>query len=332
MRVIVTDCDHDNMIQETEVFARAGMTFEHLTCKTEEDLIEQAKGGEIMLTQYGPFSERVMRALRPELKQILRYGVGVNTIDLKAAEELGIQVCNVPDYGMNEVADQAMGLMLGLVRKICEMNECTKHKTWNYTEAIPVRRIPGSTVGIVGLGRIGQTFAKRMGGFDCRLIAYDTAYEVGTQVKGVEIVDFDMLLRESDMISIHCPLTPESENMFDRKAFEQMKDTAFLINTARGGIVNEADLLAALQEKMIAGAALDVVAVEPMEVGAALFAFDNFLCSPHMAWYSQESSLELKRKIAEEAVRFANGEPVKYPVNHPKMVDSYYPQGISMDS
>ena len=156
------------------------MTFTHLACKTEDDLICQAKGGEIMLTQYGPFSRGVMEALKPELKLILRYGVGVDTIDLEAATDLGVQVCNVPDYGMNEVADQAMGLMLGLVRKICEMNDCTKHRTWNYTEAIPVHRIPGSTVGIVGFGRIGRTFAKRMMGFDCRRIACDPVYEVGS--------------------------------------------------------------------------------------------------------------------------------------------------------
>lgn len=315
MKIIVTDCDHDNMIQEEEVFGKAGLTYTHIACKTEEDLILQAKGGEIMLTQYGRFSRRAMEKLRPELKLIVRYGVGVNTIDLDAATELGVQVCNIPDYGTNEVADQAMAMMLALVRKVCEMNDCTKHKTWNYTEAIPVGRIPGSTVGIVGLGRIGSTFAKRMSGFDCRIIAYDIAYEVGTVKNGVEMVAFETLLKESDMISIHCPLNKETEDLFNIEVLKKMKPTAYLVNTARGGIVNEADLLTALKEQMIAGAALDVVAEEPMEVGAELFKFDNFLCSPHMAWYSQESSIELKRKVAEESVRFATGVPVSYPVN-----------------
>lgn len=315
MRVIVTDCDHDNMIQEEEVFEREGMTFEHLACKTEEDLIEQAKGGEILMTQYGPFTRRVMEQLRPELKLIVRYGVGVDTIDLEAATDLGVQICNVPDYGMNEVADQAMGMLLALARKICYINDCTKHKTWNYTEAIPVRRIPGSVVGIVGLGRIGHTLAKRLQGFECRLIACDPFYQEGSTEAGVEIVSWDKLLAESDMISIHCPLNKDTENMFDMAAFEKMKSGAILVNTARGGIVNEEDLLKALQQNKIAGAALDVVKKEPMEVGAALFALDNFLCSPHMAWYSQESSLELKRKVAQEAVRFAKGEPVRNPVN-----------------
>lgn len=315
MRIMVTDCDHDNMIQEEKVFEDAGFTYEQVMCKTEDELIEKAKGREIMLTQYGPFSERVIKALSPEIKQIVRYGVGVDTIDLEAATRYGVQVCNIPDYGMNEVADQAMGLMLSLVRKITEISEKTKHKTWNYTEAIPVRRIPGSTVGIVGFGRIGKTFAKRMSGFECRLLACDPMYKVGDVVDGVLIVDFHELLAESDMISIHAPLIKETCGMFGDDEFDRMKDTAFIVNTARGGIIDEAALLRALQNKKIAGAALDVVAKEPMEVGNALFEFDNFLCSPHMAWYSQESALELKRKVAEEAVRMAKGEAVHYPVN-----------------
>lgn len=315
MRVIVTDCDHENMLQEKAVFEQAGMTFDHLACKTEADLINQAKGGEILLTQYGPFTRKVMEMLRPELKLIIRYGVGVDTIDLEAATDLGIQVCNVPDYGMNEVADQAMGMLLALTRKICYINDCTKHKTWNYTEAIPVHRIPGSVVGIVGLGRIGHTLAKRLTGFECRLIACDPFYPVGTVEAGVEIVSWDTFLREADIISIHCPLTPETKNMFGLKEFRKMKKSAVVVNTARGGIVNEKDLLTALRQDIIAGAALDVVEKEPMEVGAELFACDNFLCSPHMAWYSQESAQELKRKVAEEAVRFAKGEPLRDPVN-----------------
>lgn len=318
MKIIVTDCDHDAMLQEQQVFEAAGLSFTHFACKTQDDLIQQAKGGEIMLTQYGPFSRRVIAALAPELKQIVRYGVGVDTIDLQAATEYGVQVCNVPDYGMNEVADQAMSLMLCLVRKTAEINQKTKFKEWNYTQAIPVRRIPGSVVGIVGLGRIGKTFAKRIAGFECRLIAADPGYAIGTMVGQVEIVPFEQLLQQADMISIHTPLNAETKDLFGPAQFAQMKPTAYLVNTARGGIINEQALLQALQQKQIAGAALDVVEAEPMEVGNALFAFDNFLCSPHMAWYSQESALELKQKVAEEAVRFAKGQPVHYPVNTPQ--------------
>lgn len=315
MRIIVTDCDHDNMLEEQAVFDQAGLSFEHLECKTEDDLIEQAKGGEIMLTQYGPFSRRVLQALTPELKQIVRYGVGVDTVDLEAASEYGVQVCNVPDYGTNEVADQAMALMLSLVRKTNEMNDKTKQKEWNYTQSIPVHRIPGSTVGILGLGRIGKTFAKRMAGFECRLIAADPSYSIGEVVEGTTIVDFNTLLQESDMISIHTPLNDSTKNLIGKKELNQMKPTAFLVNTARGGIINEDDLLEALQQKTIAGAALDVVAKEPMAVGNLLFEFDNFLCTPHMAWYSEESALELKRKVAQEATRFSSGEKLYYPVN-----------------
>ena len=316
MRIIITDCDHEKMFQEKEVFEKAGFAYEHLSCKEEDELIEQAKGGEIMLTQYGQFSRRVITALKPELKQIIRYGVGVDTVDLEAATELGVQVCNVPDYGMNEVADQSISLMLALMRKVCFMDKYTKSKEWNYTPAIPIHRIPGSTIGLVGIGRIGRTFAKRLLGFDCRIIAYDSAYKVGEVEDGIEIVDFDTLLKEADAISIHCPLTEETQNLFNLETLKKMKTSAYLVNTARGGIINEADLFTALKEKIIAGAALDVVEKEPMKVGAELFELDNYIATPHIAWYSEESSLELKRKVAEEAVRFAKGEPIHYPVNH----------------
>ncbi|MFI3238460.1 MAG: C-terminal binding protein [Lachnospiraceae bacterium] len=314
MRIII-DCDHANMNEEEAVFERNGLTYELLQCVEEDDLINKCKGGEIFITQYGCFTRRVLEALSPEIKQIVRYGVGVNTIDLDAATEMGVQVCNVPDYGMNEVADQAVALMMALVRKVVLVNNYTKTTDWDYKVAIPVYRIPGKTVGIIGLGRIGSTFARRMSGFGMKILGCDVTHEIGEVVEGAEIVDFETLVKESDIISVHCPLDSTTENMFNLDVFKAMKETAYLINVSRGGIVNEADLLVALQEKMIAGAALDVVEKEPMSVDCELFKFDNFLCTPHMAWYSEESALELKTKVAEEATRFYLGEPVAYPIN-----------------
>lgn len=318
MRIVISDNDHVNQAQEAVVFQKAGMDYALCQCKTEEDLIGQIKGAEIVLNQYAPFTRRVLEALRPELKMIVRYGVGVDNIDCAAAEELGVQVCNVPDYGMNEVADQAMALLLSLVRKTVQMANHTRTTAWDYSYGMPIHRIPGQTVGIVGMGRIGRTFAKRMSGFDCRRIAYDPIYTVGEVVDGVEMVSFRTLLEQADMVSIHCPLTGESRNLFDLAAFRVMKPTAYLVNTSRGGIVNENDLYTALAAGEIAGAALDVVEKEPLAVGSKLLELENFLCTPHIAWYSEEAAQEMKRKVAEEAVRFANGKAVHYPVNHPK--------------
>lgn len=315
MRIVISDNDHIDVEQETAVFQKANMNFEVYQCKTEEDLIGQLKGAEIVINQYAPFTRKVLKALRPELKQIVRYGVGVDNIDCDAASELGVQVCNVPDYGMNEVADQAIALLLSLARKTALMSNYTKSTTWDYAHAVPIHRIPGQTVGIVGVGRIGRTFAKRISGFECRRIGFDPQYKVGDVVDGVAIVPFDALIEQADMISIHCPCNETTRNIFNIETFRKMKSSALLVNTSRGGIVNEEDLYTALTTGLIAGAALDVVAKEPMLKGNKLLELDNFLCTPHIAWYSEEASRELNRKVAEEAVRFANGEKIMYPVN-----------------
>ncbi len=315
MKVIIADCDHKDIVQEEEVFNKNGVEYELKQCKTEQDLIDQCKGCSSLITQYGKFTRNVIEALNPDLGQIVRYGVGVDTVDLVAATEAGVQVCNVPDYGMNEVADQAVALMMALVRKVPLIHEYTKNKEWNYQKACPIYRIPGKTIGVFGLGRIGLTFAKRMAGFEVNLIGYDTRYSAGEVVEGIKIVDLDTLLKESDVISIHTPFTPETSNQFNIDAFKKMKKTAYIVNTARGGIINEEDLYVALKDGIIAGAGLDVVAVEPLKVGSKLFELENFLCTPHIAWYSEEAALELKRKVAEEATRFVKGEKVHYPVN-----------------
>jgi len=251
----------------------------------------------------------------PELKLVVRYGVGVDNVDAASASKHGIQVCNVPDYGVNEVADHAMALMLTLLRRTAVMNAYTKNGAWDYTKAIPIRRLNQLTIGITGLGRIGRNFAAKVRALGCRIIGYDpllSADAAGTDF--VSRVGFEDLLQESDVISIHCPLET-SRNLFGSSAFAKMKKGAILINTARGGIVNEKDLDGALEKGEIAGAAMDCMEDEPVKRGNPLFRHENFIATPHMAWYSEEACLELKRKAAEEAVRFFRGEAVRYPVN-----------------
>ncbi len=315
MKVIITDCDHSNLNEEKAVFEKNGVEYELKHCKTEDDLINECKGYPVLTNQYAPFTRKVIEALSPELKQIVRYGVGVNNVDLQAATDCGVIVCNVPDYGMNEVADQAVAMMMALVRKVVLMNEYTKSSDWDYTKAVKIHRIPGQVVGIYGLGRIGKTFAKRMSGFDVELIAVDPAYSVGDVVDGVTIVDMDTLLEKSDIISVHSPLDATTKHAFNKETIAKMKPSAYLINVSRGGIINEDDLYEALKNGVIAGAAIDVVEVEPMKVGHKLFELDNFLITPHMAWYSEEAALELKSKVALEACRYINKEALLYQVN-----------------
>lgn len=318
MKIVISDCDHQDLKQEEAVFRAAGMEFELHQCRTEEDLIAECGGAEIMINQYAPVTERVMRAL-PSLKYVVRYGVGVNNVDVEAAARLGVQVGNVPDYGMNEVADQAIALMMALVRKVVVMNDLTKTKGWDYGYSVPIRRLGGMTVGVIGLGRIGRNFAQKAHALGMTVLGYDPFYTPGEKdgTGYIKASGLDEIIVGSDVISLHCPLE-HARGMFDKEAFRRMKNSAYIINVSRGGIIDEEALDWALETGEIAGAAVDCFAHEPTLPGAKLFRHPNLIATPHMAWYSEEASQELKRKIAEEAVRFAQGRPIHYPVNHPE--------------
>jgi D-3-phosphoglycerate dehydrogenase len=316
VQIVVSDCDHESMKPEETVFAAAGLTFQQFRCVTEEETIAQCKGAAIVLNQYAPFTAKVFAALEPELRQVVRYGVGINNVDVDAATAHGVQVCNVPDYGVQEVSNHALALILAHARKITLMNERTSAGAWDYSLSIPIRRMSELTVGIIGFGRIGSALARKLAPLACRVIAYDPAYGPRSpQMRGAEWVPFDQVVEESDFLTLHCPLTPTTLHMFDAVVLGRMKRTAFLINTARGGIIDEVALADALGRGTLAGAALDVVEREPLLAESPLRTLPNCLLTPHMAWYSEEAGLELKRKVAEEAVRFWRGERVRYPVN-----------------
>lgn len=317
MNIIITDCDHKDIQIETDVFQKAGIPFRLMQCKSEEDLIKKCAEADIFLNQYAPITRRVMEAL-PKLKMVVRYGVGINNVDVEAAAELGVQVCNVPDYGTNEVADHALAMMLSLTRKTAFMNNYTKLEAWDYVKAIPIRRMSFLTIGVIGLGRIGRNFAKKAAALGSKIISYDPYYEPNEEdgTDFAEAVELSELLKKADIISIHCPMDG-AEDLISYEEFKQMKSSAYLINVARGGIVNEQALDMALEQKLLAGAAFDCMETEPMNPDSKLFRHENFLVTPHMAWYSEEAALELKRKAAEEAVRMTIGEALYYPVNEP---------------
>lgn len=318
-KVVITDCDHSSIDVERSVFSRAGVDFDYFCCRSEEDLIRNCRGGEVMIDQYAPFTERVIASLSPELKLIVRYGVGVDNIDVAAATKYGVAVCNVPDYGMNEVADHAAAMALSLERRLNLMVPHTRSGQWDYAASVPIHRFSEQTIGIVGLGRIGRMFARRMSGFGCRLIGFDELYPAGSIVEhSVETVTWEQLITESDLISVHCPLTESTRELFNTAVFSAMKPGAYLINTSRGHIVDEKDLLKALRDGEIAGAAMDVMAKEPADPADPLLQLPNFIATPHMGWYSEEAAEELKRKVAEEAVLFLTGRPLRYQLNKTK--------------
>lgn len=317
MKIVISDCDHSTIEQEIAVTAAAGLPAPAwLHCKTEDDVIRDCKGATNIINQYAPMTRKVFAALAPELRQVIRYGVGVNNVDLAAATEFGVQVCNVPDYGMNEVSDHTLALMMALARKIVLMANKVKAGEWDYQSSIPLVRLCEQTVGTVGMGRNGRLFAQKAAALGCRIIAYDAYYKPAAgDNTGVNMVSFEELLHEADFVVINCPLTDETRNMFSDDAFKKMKKTAYIINASRGGIIDEAALARALESEEITGAALDTTEKEPLLGDSPLRAFENCIITPHMAWYSEEAAKELKRKAAEEAVRMVTGQTVHYPVN-----------------
>ena len=313
MKIYITDCDHESMDIEKKTFTKEGVNFEILNVTQPEDIIRACHDADALILQYATISDNVLSSLK-NLKGVVRYGVGVNTIDIESATKNNVAVCNVPDYGTNEVADHALALIMALARKLPLLIKDTKSNIWAYEKAIPIYRLQEQTAGIIGLGRIGLSLAKKLHGIGLKVIGFDPLAKKEQLPDYIDFVSLDELLAHSDIISLNLPLTKSTENLIDSKEFSKMKSNCYLVNTARGGIVNEEALYQALLNHTIAGAALDVFKQEP-PTDRKLFSLDNFIATPHAAWYSEQSQQDLKRKAAEEAIRLARGEKPLYCLN-----------------
>ena len=318
-KIIICDCDHKDVNTEKAVFDAAGLPYKWCHCMTQDEVIAECQGAKCFLNQYVRMDEKMFRAI-PTLKFIVRYGVGVDNVNLDDATKYGVQVCNVPDYGTNEVADHALSLMLSVCRKTYMVANLTKEGVWDYIRTVPVHRVSTRTVGIIGVGRIGTAFAERVHALGCRVIAFDTA-NGKPSYHHPDFIEFkatmDEVLAQADVISMHCSLNEQTKGIMDAAAFSKMKDGSVFLNVARGALVDEDALEAALSSGKLSGAGIDVVCAERLPKESPLYAHPNVVVTPHMAWYSEESAVELNRKCAEETVRFMRGEPVHYPVNKP---------------
>jgi D-3-phosphoglycerate dehydrogenase len=295
-QVVIIDCDQGSIEEEKEEFGRIGAELILAQVQKEEDVIRACKEADGLLDQYALLNRRVLENL-PKCKVISRYGVGVDSVDLKAATDLGIIVANVPDYCMDEVADQTISMLLGLIRKTAFFDQKVKSGQWDFRIGIPIYRIKGKTMGLVGCGKIGLEVAKRISAFGVRVITFDPYLEKAPQ--GVELKDFDTVLNESDFISVHCPLNDSTKHLIGERAFKKMGKKPFLLNTSRGPIVDEEALIQALNEGLISGAGLDVLEKEPPDLLSPLLKMENVILTPHVSFYSVESIGELKRRTAE---------------------------------
>ena len=311
-KIVITDCDHPSVEIEREVLSEIDPEFILAQCNTEDEVIEVAKDADGIINQYAPITRRVIESLK-RCKVIVRYGVGVDNIDVEAATEHKIIVANVPDYCIDEVSTHALALILACARGITLLDRKRRAKRWDFTLAKPLFRTQGKTLGLFGLGRIGRMVAQKASGFDFRIIAYDPY--VSKVDGGIKLVEFSQLLPDSDFVSIHVPLTAETRHSFGENELKKMKKTAYLINTARGPIVDEKALYQALKNRWIAGAALDVMEKEPPDWNSSLLQLDNLIISPHIAFYSEESYVELKTKVAQAVLSVLKGELPKAIVN-----------------
>ncbi len=279
-----------------------------------EAILLVAKDADAVLTTYA----KVTAEMIPQLSRcriISRFGIGVDNVDITSATKKGIVVTRVPDYCLDEVSDHAMALLLALARKIPFSNARTHGGTWEMKAVVPIHRLRGKVLGLVAFGQIPQLVAPKAQAFGMRVVAYDPyiSSEILSRAN-VERVEFEELLGISDYVSIHTPLLPNTHHLFNADSFRRMKPSAYFINTARGPIVDEVALAAALDGKQIAGAALDVMENEPPH-GSPLLGRENVILTPHTSFYSEESLVDLQIKASEEVVRVLSGESPRNPVN-----------------
>jgi len=286
---------------------------------SEENLIKEVKDVDVLMVVYAKITEKIINSAE-KLKGIVRYGIGVDNIDIETATKRKIPVANVPDYSIGTVADHTLALILSLNRKITIADRIVKKGEWGIWTA-PSQKLKGfdlegKILGLIGIGRIGSAVARRAKGFGMRIIAYDpyVTKEIAEKL-GIELVDLAALLKNADFISIHTPLTPETCGMIGEKELRMIKKTAYIINTARGPIIQERALYKALKEGWIAGAGLDVYEKEPPDPNNPLLKLENVIATPHIAYYTEEAIRRLAISAAEEAVRILQGQLPKNLVN-----------------
>ncbi len=303
-RVVITDCDHGSVEEEKDELGGTGAELVLAQVRKEEDLIRVCKEADGLINQYALLTRRVFENL-PKCKVAARYGVGVDSIDLKAATDLGIIVANVPDYCIDEVASHTVAMILTLARKTAFFDRKVKSGQWDFRQGMPVDRIRGTILGLIGCGRIGFEVARRISAFGVKVLAYDPYIQKAAE--GIELTDLETILRRSNFISIHCPLNESTRHLIGEKEFQKMEKRPLLINTSRGPIVKEEALIQALKEERLSGAGLDVLETEPPEPGNPMLKMENVIFSPHVGFYSEESISELKRRTARNVSNVLRG-------------------------
>lgn len=312
-RAVAIDDGYAAYDQEERLLADAGASFEVCCCRGDEAaVIEAVRDADVVMVRESLVSARAIEAM-DRCRAIIRYGIGVDNIDLAAASARRIAVANVPDYGTEEVSTHAVALALAVVRRLRLHDAHVRAGRWSTGVIEPMYRLRGRTLGLVGYGRIARMAHEKFAGFGfARVLAHDPHARLP---HGVEVADVDRICREADVISLHAPLTHATRHLIDARRLALMRPTAILVNTARGGLVNTAALYDALRERRLLGAGLDVFEQEPPDAAHPLFALDNVVVTNHIGWYSEEAMREVQLKAAQEAARALRGEPLHHWLN-----------------
>ena len=314
-RIAVADSVFPSLDPATEIFAELDATVTLAEDSTPEAIIEVARDADALMVTFAQITSEVIGELR-NCRAIGRFGIGVDNIDIDVATEAGIQVCYVPDYCLDEVSDHALALLMSLARKITYSNALVQSGRWEGKAVAPLRRLRGQTLGLIGLGKIPQTLVPKAKALGLNVVACDpyVSADVATGL-AVQLLSFDELLAISDYISLHAPLTEETRNLFAADAFAKTKPEALLINTARGPMIDEQALADALDSGRLSGAGLDVMPNEPPAPDSPLLNRDNVILTPHTAYYSEDSMLDLQTKAARDVANVLSGEAPVYPFN-----------------
>ena len=278
-------------------------------CDSEDRVISTARDADAILVREGPVTRRVIESL-DKLKVIARYGVGVDNVDLETARQRQIYACIVPNYGNEDVSDHAMALLLACIRTLPVRDKNVRSGVFETDIVAEIHRTTGRNLGIIGYGKIARVFHRKWQGFlPDRVLIYDPLVDADAIADaGAEKVELDTLIKEADYISIHAPLTPETRHLIDAAALKKMKSTAVIVNTSRGAIIDTVALAKALEAGEIFAAGIDVFEKEPLPTDHPLTTLPNVILTPHLAWYSKESTRDLQTGAAREVKRVLSGE------------------------
>lgn len=316
MKIVVTDYAFDDLAVEEQVVAAAGARLFGVQSKDPARLADAVSDADAVITQFAPVNATVVSAMA-RARAIVRYGIGVDNVDLAAARAHGIPVCNVPDYCIDEVADHTLAFILALTRQVVPQSRLVHEGVWKLAgPLLSFRTLAGMTCGVVGCGRIGRGVVRRLVAFGGKVLVSDPgASPAAVAALGAKAVPLDELLAESDLITLHCPSLPETKGLINKRSLETTRTGLLLVNLSRGDLVEPDDLVAALDSGRVAGAALDVFAPEPIPVGHPILGRANVILAPHVASVSEAAVRRLRVTAAELAVAAVRGERLPSVVN-----------------